>query len=171
MDAVAEREFLEFARTRTQVLLRSAYALTGQQQSAEDLVQSALAKTAAGWRRIDADPEPYARKVLYHEFVSWWRRRSTHEVPTPELPDQHAPDATGRSTTRLMLHAGLARLGRRQRAVLVLRYLEDRSTSEVAEILGCRPGTVASQTARALARLRVVAPELRELLDSEEAVR
>jgi RNA polymerase sigma-70 factor (sigma-E family) len=170
MDAVAEREFLEFARTRTVALLRSAYALTGQQQNAEDLVQAALAKTATGWRRIRTDPEPYARKVLYHEFASWWRRRSTHEAPTERVPDRLAADSTTASMVRLVLYGGLSRLGHRQRAVLVLRYLEDRSEREVAEILGCRPGTVASQTSRALARLRVVAPELRELLEVEGVV-
>src|SRR6266511_1556869 len=75
LDKESEREFLEFVAARTHALFRMAYALTGNQQAAEDLLQSALATCAIRWRQINDRPEPYVRKVMYHEQVSWWRRR------------------------------------------------------------------------------------------------
>ncbi len=165
MDAQSEHEFREFVAARSHALFRVAYALTGQQQSAEDLVQVALTRTAGHWRRIRGGPEPYARKILYHEHVSWWRRRSSREWTVPERP---VADGTGAAVTRLALQQALGRLAPRQRAVLVLRFLEDLSERDVAAALGCSPSTVGSQTSRALARLRQLAPELRDLLDWEE---
>jgi RNA polymerase sigma-70 factor (sigma-E family) len=167
VDAQSEREFREFVAARSHALFRSAYALTGQQQSAEDLVQVALTRTAGRWRRIRGTPEAYARKIVYHEHVSWRRRRSFHEQPVRVLPERAVADGTSAAVTRLALQQALRRLAPRQRAVLVLRFLEDLSEREVAAVLGCSPSTVGSQTSRALARLRQLAPELRELLDWE----
>ncbi len=172
MDAAAEREFLEFVAARTHVLFRVAYALTGHQQAAEDLLQSALAKAAGRWRRINGEPEPYIRKIMYNEHVSWWRRRSSSEVPVAEIPDRGGGrDFSHDTALRLTVTQALRRLGPRQRAVLVLRFLEDLSEQEVARIMGCSPGTVGSQTSRALARLREIAPELRDLRMPEEVHR
>jgi RNA polymerase sigma-70 factor (sigma-E family) len=168
VDAQSEREFREFVAARSHTLFRAAYALTGQQQSAEDLVQVALIRTAGRWRRIRGAPEVYARKIIYHEHVSWWRRRSSREQPVRVLPERPVADGAGAAVVRLTLQQALRQLAPRQRAVLVLRFLEDLSERDVAAALGCSPSTVGSQTFRALARLRQLAPELRGLLDWEE---
>jgi RNA polymerase sigma-70 factor (sigma-E family) len=156
VDSTAEREFTEFVIHRSQELLRVAYALVGEQHAAQDLLQSALAKTAARWSHIQATPEIYVRRVLYHEFVSSWRRAwRRRERPVAVLPDRAGEsDPAGAVDTRLTLRDALQILPARQRAVLVLRYFEDLSERQVAEVLGCSTGTVASQASRALARLR-----------------
>lgn len=154
MDARSKQEFSDFVAVRSMHLLRVARALTDNRQQAEDLVQDALAKLAGRWRHV-SNPEAYVRRVLYHSQVNWWRRRSrVRETPTLVVPDQVVSDATIGVDRRLDIQAALALLGRRQRAVLVLRYLEDLPEADVAEILGCSVGTVRSQTHRALARLR-----------------
>ena len=157
-----EREFTDFVTQRTHVLLRIAYALTGDQHAAEDLVQSALAKAFIQWRRIGGDAEPYVKKIIYNDSASRWRRpqrrAETSVAVTPERP--LAQDAIGTADLRLTLIAALLELPPRQRAVLVLRYLEDMTVEETAEVLGCRKGTVASQASRALAKLREVVPDV-----------
>lgn len=168
MDPQSEQDFLDFVAARSASLFRAAYALTGHQHSAEDLLQTALAKTALRWHRLDGDAEPYVRRVMYHEQVSWWRRRRYQETVMADVPDRPAADATNATLLRMSIQRALAQLGPRQRAVVVLRYLEDLSEREVADIMGCTEKTVASQASRAMARLRQVAPELRELLTAEE---
>jgi RNA polymerase sigma-70 factor (sigma-E family) len=155
-----EREFTEFVVSRSQALLRAAFALTGDRHAAEDLVQHALAKAFLHWRRIEGDAEPYVRRILYHDSANRWRHRSVrHETVTDTPPDlTHVSDRTDDTHLRMLLRRALLELPPRQRAVLVLRYLEDRSVEETAEILGCRPGTVASQAHRALEKLRTLVP-------------
>ncbi|MEU4692031.1 SigE family RNA polymerase sigma factor [Actinoplanes sp. NPDC023714] len=159
-----EAEFTAFVVARGPALVRVAYALTGDQQTAEDLVQAALAKAFARWSRIENDPEPYVRRIIYNDRVSFWRRRGRgRELLMAELPEAGAHRGHDHdSTLRLALRQALLSLPPRQRAVLVLRYLEDRSVEETAAVLGCRPGTVASQSARALAKLRDLVPELND---------
>ena len=157
--------FDAFVAARTGALLRSAYLLTGDQQLAEDLVQSALVKASLRWGRIVAKgpPEAYVRTVLYREHVSWWRRRTVPEVLAGELPEPRrptAPDFVDALAESDRVRAALLRLPHRQRAVLVLRYFEDRPEGEVAAMLGCSVGTVRSHNARGLARLRQVVPEM-----------
>ncbi|MEV4348975.1 SigE family RNA polymerase sigma factor [Actinoplanes sp. NPDC049596] len=153
MQQSLEAEFTAFVAERGQVLLRIAHALTGDRRTAEDLVQGALAKAYARWPRIHGDAEAYVRRIIYNDRVSGWRRTGHgREVPMAEVPDR--PDREHDVTERLALREALLSLPARQRAVLVLRYLEDRTVEETAEVLGCRPGTVASQTSRALAKLR-----------------
>lgn len=169
-------EFDTFVRTRTPALLRSAYLLTGDQHLAEDLVQSALARTHRSWRRLHdgANVEAYTRKTMYHLQVSWWRRRRVAESMTGELPEPRRgdrPDHAQQTTLRLALQAALWKLSAKQRAVLVLRFFEDRSEAEAAELLGVTAGTVKSQTNRALARLRTVAPELADAYVPEGTTR
>ncbi|MEV1249371.1 SigE family RNA polymerase sigma factor [Nonomuraea sp. NPDC050022] len=170
--------FREFVRLRQPALMRTAYLLTGNSPQAEDLLQTVLMRTARHWRKLaaDANPEAYVRRALYNEHVSWYRRtRGRVETPRSD-PLEAGPgrDPSDESLHRLALHEALMRLTRRQRAVLVLRFYEDRSVEETADLLGCSAGTVKSQTSHALGRLRVLAPELAYLLhdvEPQEAVR
>jgi RNA polymerase sigma-70 factor (sigma-E family) len=170
-------EFDSFVRTRTPALLRSAYLLTGDQHLAEDLVQSALARTHRSWRRLhhSGNAEAYTRKTMYHLQVSWWRRGRVAESMPGDLPEPRRrggePDHAQQIALRLSLRAALLKLSTKQRAVLVLRFFEDRTEAEVADLLGVTVGTVKSQTAKALARLRTVAPELAELYVLEGTAR
>ncbi|HKE50759.1 MAG TPA: SigE family RNA polymerase sigma factor [Actinomycetes bacterium] len=157
------KEFDAFVRARTPAFLRLGYLLTGDQHLAEDLVQSALARTLLAWPRLRTSAEAYTRTTMYHLQVSWWRRRKVAETFPGELPDGPGVDNTAGAVFRISLERALSRLTPRQRAVLVLRYFEDRSEAEAAAVLNCSIGTVKSQTARALSRLRTVAPELAEL--------
>ena len=168
-------EFSVFARDRTQALLRSAYLLTGDQHLAEDLVQASLARTYLAWRRLEdpANAEAYTRKVMYRLQISWWRRRKLRESITAELPEprRDGTDPTDVADVRIVLRAALLKLPPRQRAVLVLRFLEDRTGAEAAELLDVTIGTVKSQTAKGLARLRAIAPELADAYNQERNVR
>lgn len=151
-------EFAAFVAGRSPRLHRTAFLLTRDWALAEDLLQTALAKAWLAWPRLEADPEPYVRKVLVNTYATWWRRKWRGETPTGELPDRadlrhddvlHAVDSRGD------LWDAVGRLPRRQRAVLVLRYYEDLSDAQVAELLGISVGTVKSQASKALAKLRL----------------
>ncbi|GAA2431953.1 SigE family RNA polymerase sigma factor [Actinomadura vinacea] len=159
MNREARESFSEFVAARSGNLIRTAYVLTGDQHAAEDLLQSALAKTAARWRHVHDNPEAYVRRVLYNEQINRWRRRGRESV-VAEPPDIPVDDGSQNVDLRLTLERALLALPPRKRAVLVLRYYEDLPESEVAQILGCSVGTVRSQTHRAIARLRELAPEL-----------
>lgn len=163
----SEEEFTRFVHERGDVLLRVAQALAGDRYAAEDLLQNALAKAYARWPRIRGDAEPYVRQILYHDQVSLWRRRGRRsEVTVAEVPERPAVTAgqlDHDTAVRMLLRDALRKLPPRQRAVLVLRYLEDQTVEQTAAMLGCRPGTVASQASRALAKLRDLVPEFAEL--------
>jgi RNA polymerase sigma-70 factor (sigma-E family) len=161
VDAADEQRFREFVDARSPALMRLGFLLTGgDQHAAEDLVQTALAKLAAGWRRVAA-PEAYAKQIMYRQQISWWRASTRRgEVVQASPPEREARDAHHQSELRLVLRSALARLTARQRAVLVLRYYEDLPEQEVAQVLGCSIGTVRSTAHRSLARLREIAPEL-----------
>jgi RNA polymerase sigma-70 factor (sigma-E family) len=166
MVADAEELFHEYVRSRLPGLLRIAFLLTGDAHLADDLVQQALIRVASRWERVIAagDPEPYVRKVLYHQHVSWWRRHRRAELPTEELPDVAVADHTASVAISLAVWQALAALAPRQRAVLILRFYEDLSEARAAEVLGCSVSTVKSQTRDALARLRAAAPDLAEVM-------
>jgi RNA polymerase sigma-70 factor (sigma-E family) len=138
-------------------LLRTAYLLVQDWAAAEDLTQAALVKAWLAWPRLDGDPEAYVRKIIVTTHVSWWRRRWRHrEVTTGEPPEQpNVPSEATAVDERDALWRALGRLPAGQRAVIVLRYYEDMTEAQVANILGCSTGTVKSQASRALARLRV----------------
>lgn len=160
MDARSEQEFTDFVIARSLALMRSARLLTGDRQHAEDLVQTALTKLAIRWHRVN-DPEAYVRRIIYHDQISWWRRRSRlREEPGVSVPDRPVADGSAHVDRRLDIEAALQLLGPRQRAVLVLRYFEDLADEQIASMLGCSAGTVRSQAHRALSRLRDLAPDL-----------
>ncbi|HET8560946.1 MAG TPA: SigE family RNA polymerase sigma factor [Marmoricola sp.] len=150
--------FEAFVAARQSALLRSAYLVTGHQQDAEDLVQNTLVKAAAVWGRIGHDPEAYVRRILANENVTRWRRRRWREVTTAELPEATRDEAD--PDDRLELLRALGALAPRQRAVVVLRYFEDLTERQTAELLGISVGTVKSQARDALARLRERLPGL-----------
>jgi RNA polymerase sigma-70 factor (sigma-E family) len=149
--------FVEFVATRSPVLLRSAWLLTGDMGKAEDLLQTVLALVWPRWRRVVAggNPEAYIRRVLFTTYLSWRRRRWRYEVPTSMVPDRgDRTDLAGDSANRDAVQRALGRLSRQQRAVVVLRYVEDLSVAETAELLNCSVATVKVQAGRALAALR-----------------
>lgn len=147
--------FAEFATSRHGALYRYAYLLAGERGLAEDLVQEALVKTYVAWRRL-RDPnnaEAYTRRVITTTAISWWRRKSWRaERPNDDVPDQ--PMDADDATARIWLWHELRQLPPRQRAALVLRYYEDLTEAQTAEVLGCSVGTVKSQVFDALKKLR-----------------
>jgi RNA polymerase sigma-70 factor (sigma-E family) len=148
--------FDEFVVARSGRLLQTAYLMTRDWAAAEDLLQTALAKAWFAWHRLEADPEPYVRKILANTYASWWRRRWNGEAPVAEVPQRGpSPDPHAAVDARDELWRSLGRLPRRQRTVLVLRYFEDLTEAETAEIMNCSIGTVKSQAAKALAKLRL----------------
>ncbi len=160
--------FREFVAARSPGMLQSAWLLTGHQANAQDLLQTALAKTYARWDRIKRQDaaEVYVRRVMVSTFISWNRRRWVGEQSTGELPERAAPhDAYAAAELRADVARALDTLPRRQRAVVVLRYFDDLTEAEVAKAMNCSIGTVKSQTAKALIKLR--ASGLAELNDEK----
>jgi RNA polymerase sigma-70 factor (sigma-E family) len=147
--------FDDFVAARSTALLRTAYLLTHDHALAEDLLQTALTKSWFAWGRISGSPEAYVRKVLVNTFASSWRRRWNGELATAELPERGTDDTADAVTTEHDLWTAMARLPRRQRAVVVLRYFEDLTEVQTADVLGCSLGTVKSQASKALAKLRI----------------
>jgi RNA polymerase sigma-70 factor (sigma-E family) len=160
--ASGQADFDTFVAARAPALGRTAYLLTGDAHLAEDLVQTALFKAARVWHRIEGDPEPYVRRILYTQNVSWWRSRRHREVG---LGRYDAPAVAPDPDLRLALAGALAALTPRQRTVITLRYFEDLSVAQTADALGIRPPTVKTLTQQALARLRTSMPELAELME------
>jgi RNA polymerase sigma-70 factor (sigma-E family) len=148
--------FDDFVVARGAALLRFAYVLTQDSGRAEDLVQVALMKAHRRWQnaaRAD-QPEAYVRRIIANEFLSWRRRRSSRELPSRHMPEQTRPDSANAHAERDQMWRTLAGLPPRQRAVLVLRYYEDLTDAQIADLLGCALGTVRSSATRALATLR-----------------
>jgi len=139
-------------------LVRTAYAVSGDRGVAEDAVQIAFAKAYRSWRRIAgmAAPEAYLRRMVLNEVLNDRRRaRRRHEVTSAVPPDLATPGIAEPEFGRDELWRAVSTLAPGQRAVLVLRYYEDLSEQQIAEALGCRPGTVKSQASAALATLRL----------------
>jgi RNA polymerase sigma-70 factor (sigma-E family) len=151
-----DAEFTELVRARSGALLRTAYLILGDHALAQDLVQEALTKVYVAWPRIQKHEgaDAYARAVVVNTAISWKRRkgwrseRSVGEVPEPATPTDDVPDV------RLAVWRTLQSLPPRQRAAIVLRYYEDLSVSETAQLMGCADGTVKSQVSQGIARLR-----------------
>ena len=171
MDA-RDAEYADFVRSHTRALLRAAYLLTGDQHLAEDLVQEALARTHRAWDRLvqTEHAAAYARKVMYHAQVSIWRRKRVAEVlPGFSLEPRgaHTDDLAESAAQRIMLRRALLLLSPKQRAVVVLRFFEDQTEAQAAQLLGVSVSTVKTQSARALERLRALVPDLQALADTE----
>jgi RNA polymerase sigma-70 factor (sigma-E family) len=149
--------FRDYVQARSRALLRTAYLLTGNLADAEDLLQSALAKTYLAWDRIEdrGALDGYVRRALVNTHISWWRRRRLDEFPTDEVPDQAVADYSVSSELQESLRRAIDRLPQRMRAAVMLRYYEDMTEAEVAEILGVSLGTVKSTVSRAVAKLRI----------------
>ena len=159
-----EESFEQYVAARMHALTRTAYLLTGNHHDAEDLVQRSLVKAVAKWSRIHDHPEPYVRRIMYHENISRWRRRQPGEHLVDGVPERSGVEDD--AATRLTLQQALARLTPKQRTVLVLRFYEDLTEVQTAAAMGVGLGTVKSQTRHALMRLRQLAPELEELVSS-----
>jgi RNA polymerase sigma-70 factor (sigma-E family) len=147
----------EFLAERGEHLLRTAMLLTGSRDAGEDLLQAALERLLRHWRTIDGDPEGYVRRTMYNLAADGWRRRSRWHARLALLrgaEDGIAPDRSLQVEQRDELVRLLLRLPPAQRAAIVLRYWEDLSGAEAAEVLGCSASTVSSATARGLQRLR-----------------
>lgn len=150
-----EAGFEEFVAARSDDLLRTAVLLTRDRGHAEDLLQTALVKAYRRWNKISsADPYPYVRRILVTSAASWRRLRTTQEIVSLPARDVPGPDANDGFADREQMADALATLPPRMRAVLVLRYAEDLSEADSADLLGCSVSTVKSQTQRGLARLR-----------------
>lgn len=150
-------QFTEFVATRYPALLRTARLLVADAHAAEDLVQESLARCVPAWSRIEGNPEAYVRTVMVRQNISRWRRRRVDESSVASVPEVAVHDADlGEQDA---LRRALATLPPRQRAVVVLRYVEDRPEREVAETLGCSVGTVKSQAHAGLCKLRTLLGE------------
>ncbi|QIJ64460.1 SigE family RNA polymerase sigma factor [Streptomyces sp. JB150] len=149
-------EYAEFAGARAGHLYRSACLLTaGDTHQAEDLVQETLGRLYVSWHRVSraGNPAAYAQTVLTRTFLAQKRRRSSTERATDVLPER-ADTGAGDAPLRLTLLEALARLPVKDRAVVVLRYWEDRSVQETADVLHVSNASVRTRCVRALARLR-----------------
>jgi RNA polymerase sigma-70 factor (sigma-E family) len=158
--AKSEETFREFVLTESPRLLRTGWMLTGDRALAEDLLQTALAKTWPHWSRISKEGTPgaYVRTVMVRTYASWAGRRWCGEMPSERVPENAAEDgAFGAADERDRLTRALARLPRQQRAVVVMRYYLDMSEQQAADALGCSVGTVKTQASRGLSRLRETA--------------
>jgi RNA polymerase sigma-70 factor (sigma-E family) len=155
--SVSNGEFRSFAAARLDPLYRAAILLTGQHQAAEDLVQETLTRMYVAWhsRRLD-DPVAYSRATLVNTFISGRRRRSSSEYPHAVVPDAVAPTAD--VDVRVDVQRALGELKAIDRAIVVMRYLEDVPVDDVAAALRISPGNVRVRATRALASLRTSLP-------------
>ncbi|MFD7745323.1 SigE family RNA polymerase sigma factor [Streptomyces sp. NPDC059698] len=151
--------FSSYVRARGPVLLRTARSLTANPCDAEDLLQTALAKTYVAWERIEDHRalDGYVRRALVNTRTSQWRKRKIDEFACEELPEREAvpaPDPAERQSLHDAMWRAVLKLPDRQRAMVVLRYYEDLSEAQTAEVLGVSIGTVKSAVSRALGKLR-----------------
>lgn len=159
MDAGGRASFEEFVSARSGALSRTALLLARDREHAQDLLQTALERTYRHWDRvstIDA-PEAYVRRTMANLLTDRWRRRrGVVELPIESAPPQGAPGGYSQVELRQALVQALRRLPPRMRAVLVLRYFEDMTEAEIATAMDCSVGTVKSQAARGLTKLRAM---------------
>ncbi len=154
----ADDDFAAYATSAWPRLVRTAHMLTGDFHEAEDLVQTTLSRVYARWRRIPRDDvDLYVRRSLVNNNISRVRKRRVAHLLMPFLPERvHQPEAGHADSVaqRAAVTEALAALSARQRSVMVLRFWEDLSEGEIAEVLGCSVGTVKTHVRRGLAALR-----------------
>lgn len=166
MNQPTEDDFVRYVRARQGTLLRAARLYCGDEHLAEDLLQEAFVKLASRWEQVrTGSPDAYMRRILYRDSVSRWRRWGREKpyaaaAGERDLMDRAVPSAVEDWVAGAPVRAALAKLPPRQRAVIVLRYFEDQSEAQIAEILGTSAGTVKSQASKALAHLRRLLPEI-----------
>ena len=176
MEPADEDAFAALVRARGDHWMRLAVLLAGSSAEAEDLLQTSLVKLYRAWPRLDlasAAPDAYMRKIIANTRRSWWRSRRRQEWPVAELPDTADPvagDVADRYALGALVRSALAALPRQQRAVLVLRYIEDLPETTVAELLGVSAGTVKSHAHRGARALRAALGNL-DSFAVNEAVR
>lgn len=164
-----DEEFARYVRARQHRLLRAAYLVCGDAHLAEDLLQGALSKLATRWDKLRTEnPDAYVRRILYRDAVSSWRRTRRESLSSLPLIDVPVHDRASQTGQRIDLDRALAELTPKQRAVVVLRFFEDRSEAEAAEVLGVSVGTVKSQTHAALGRLRELLPDFAPHLSGKD---
>ena len=148
--------FSDFVGVSSGRLFRTAYLLVGDHQLAQDLLQESLIKTYVAWPRLRdvTKAEAYARRTLVTTQISWRRRRSFHERPIAVLPESAVTDQTEALAGQDELWTQIHRLPPGQRAAVTLRFFEDLSEAQTAELMGCSVGTVKRQVASGLAKLR-----------------
>lgn len=164
-----DAEFTAYMQARQPALLRTAFLLTGDAHTAEDVVATALAKLYLAWDRVHdrESVDGYVRRIVANEATSLWRRPwRRREVASDVLPEQVREDVYDDGRTAAVWDA-VSSLPRRQRAVVVLRYYEELSEAEIADVLGISRGTVKSQASRALATLRTTHPQLGATFEGE----
>jgi RNA polymerase sigma-70 factor (sigma-E family) len=162
--------FEEFVASRSVALLRTAFLLVGDRGDAEDLLQTALLRTALRWRKARDHPEAYARQVLVNLARDRWRhsrRRVAEQALNPTLADPAHRDHSNAVVNQLTIQEALAVLPQRLREVIVLRFLDDLSVADTALAMRTSQGTVKSQTSRALRQLRQVLGHHETGADSE----
>lgn len=162
-----DAEFAAYMAARQSALLRTAYLLTGDPHTAEDLVQTALAKLYLSWDKVTHRDslDGYVRRILVNENNSLWRRPwKRRETTSDRLPEQQTPEQRGHDSGLWDL---VQSLPRKQRAAVVLRYYEELSEAETAAVLGVSVGTVKSQTSRALAAMRARSSEISHLVEED----
>ncbi|WP_256838588.1 SigE family RNA polymerase sigma factor [Ornithinimicrobium faecis] len=171
-----DQSYADYVRARQAALLRSAALITGDPHRAQDLLQDALIKLATRWERVSqGSPDAYVRRVMYRDNISAWRRHG-REVPVGDVAEGARPvgandpvDPSAR-VTGLDVRRALLELTDKQRTVLVLRYYDDLSETQIADTLGVSRGTVKSQAHAALGRLRQLLPQAADaLVGTEEA--
>lgn len=157
MNGSARAEFTEFAHSRWPSLVRLGFGLTGDRGFAEDLAQTTLVSAYASWSRVRKadDPDAYVRRILLNAFRGGFRRRRVAEELSESPPDLPVADPAGAHGDRASVLAAVAALPPKQREVVLLRFWLDLTEGQTAATLGCSIGNVKSQTARALAKLRV----------------
>jgi RNA polymerase sigma-70 factor (sigma-E family) len=166
MEPADEEAFAAFVRARGEHFLRVAVLLTGSPAEAEDLLQASLVKLYRAWPRLEVaagPPDAYLRKILVNTRRSWWATRWRREAPVaavPERAEAASGDFEDQYAVGALVRSALAGLPRQQRAVLVLRYIEDLPEAAVAELLECSVGTVKTHAYRGLRALRAALGDL-----------